>query len=198
MLDLIWSFMILIGVVYAGLQNQLPALTEGILDSTEAAMQLLFLMAGIVGMWNGFLSIADASGLTGRLARYMHPLIHFLFPHIPDGHPALSHISANFAANLLGLGWACTPTGIEAMHSLQKLNQERGFPASYANHEMCTFLIINISSLQLVPINMIAYRSRYGSTSPAAIVGPGLVATLCTTILAVCICKIMCMKREAL
>lgn len=114
------------------------------------------------------------------------------FPFSPDPgcHPALEYISTNIIANILGLGWAATPAGLKAMEALKELEDKRRkgevsgrylakpFPEGTANNEMCTFLIINISSLQLIPVNMIAYRSQYGSPNPVAVVGPALLATL--------------------
>ena len=132
------------------------------------------------------------------LTRKMTPLIHFLFPELPCGHPAVGSISANLIANVLGLGWAATPAGLKAMEDLKELEEERrsadpmyarSVPEGTASGEMCTFLIINISSLQLIPVNMIAYRSRYGSRVPMTIVGPALVITLATTLVAVVFCR---------
>lgn len=107
-------------------------------------------------------------------------------------------------ANVLGLGWAATPAGLKAMDELSKLEDDRRQgrlpgPArkkGIASNEMCTFLIINISSLQLIPVNVIAYRSQYGSVNPAAIVGPGIVATAVSTLVAVIFCKMMDGKRR--
>ena len=109
-------------------------------------------------------------------------------------------------ANVFGLGWAATPAGLKAMEALEELEEERRkgtevrpggrslrppVPKGTASNEMCTFLIINISSLQLIPVNIIAYRSQYGSVNPAAIVGPGIAATAVSTIVAVLFCKVM-------
>ncbi|MDR1770175.1 MAG: nucleoside recognition protein, partial [Hungatella sp.] len=120
-----------------------------------------------------------------------------------DGHPALEYISTNIIANILGLGWAATPAGLKAMEALKELEDKRRkgevsgrylakpFPEGTANNEMCTFLIINISSLQLIPVNMIAYRSQYGSPNPVAVVGPALLATLFSTLVGVAACKLL-------
>lgn len=93
-------------------------------------------------------------------------------------------------ANILGLGWACTPAGLKAMEELANLEKERGNQGSIASNEMCTFLILNISSLQLIPVNMIAYRSQYGSVNPAGIIAPAIVATAISTLTAIVYCKI--------
>ena len=109
----------------------------------------------------------------------------------------MEFISANMIANFLGLGWAATPFGLKAMEELGKLEEERRQgkalgtvrESGMASNEMCTFLILNISSLQLIPVNIIAYRSQYGSVNPTAIVGPAIVATLVSTAVAVVFCK---------
>lgn len=191
MINKIWSFLILIGIVVATISGNLEIMSEGILSSAKDAMDLLFMMAGIVGMWSGFLAIAEGSGLTERLSHKMKPLLNIFFPDIPKDHIANDYIAANFIANILGLGWACTPTGLEAMKALKKLDVERGGKGDTASNEMCTFLILNISSLQIIPMNMIAYRSQYGSAAPMAVVIPGLICTTLTTLIAVGLCIVM-------
>jgi spore maturation protein A len=139
---------------------------------------------------------AGDRGLVDQLARRMGPVLTFLFPRLdPDGE-ARKQISVNMIANILGLGWAATPAGLKAMEELKKVEEERGMGGAArqegtASNEMCTFLIINISSLQLIPMNMIAYRSQYGSVNPTAIVGPALAATFISTVVAVIFCRIM-------
>lgn len=211
MLNYIWSFLIIAGIIVAAFTGNIESINEGIINSTKDAMDLLVLMAGVVGMWSGFLSIAEGSGLTKYLSEKMRPLLHFLFPNIPPEHIANDYIAANFIANILGLGWACTPTGLQAMKALNQLETERLeaeknrkignnlFTGTISDHttytasdEMCTFLILNISSLQLIPMNMIAYRSQYGSPAPMAVIAPGLITTALTTLIAVVICRIMC------
>ena len=106
---------------------------------------------------------------------------------MPKNHKARQYIATNFVANFLGLGWAATPAGLLAMKELQNLNKETG----RASHAMCMFLTVNMSSLQLVTVNIIAYRSQYGSQNPAEIVGVGILATLVTTLVGVSLAKIM-------
>ena len=117
----------------------------------------------------------------------------------------MEFISANMIANFLGLGWAATPFGLKAMEELGNLEDDRRQGRALgivrkkgiASNEMCTFLILNISSLQLIPVNIIAYRSQYGSVNPTAIVGPGIVATAVSTIVAVIFCKFMNYKKSS-
>lgn len=191
MLNILWGIMILVGIAYAAFTGNLGAMTETLLDSAGEAVTLAISMLGIIGMWSGFLEIADGSGLIESMARGMRRPLRFLFPDVPEGHPAEKHIAVNMIANIMGLGWAATPAGLQAMKELSNLQEEQGAGKSRAGNMMCTFLVINISSLQLIPVNMIAYRNQYGSAHSASIILPGFIATLATTIVGIIFCKIM-------
>lgn len=214
MLNYIWIFMIIFGIIYGSLTGQMAEISGGVIDSSKEAIQLCITMLGVVALWTGLMEIAKESGLVAGLTRGMRPFLRFLFPRIPKEHPALSYISLNFIANILGLGWAATPAGLKAMEALRDLEEERGSPEyaqvqkeksrvragkevlkkearkRSASNEMCIFLILNISSLQLIPVNMIAYRSQYGSVNPAVIIAPAIIATFMSTLAAVIYCKI--------
>ena len=216
--------MILIGVVYGAIAGKMAEVTNAALDSAGDAVSLCITMIGVMALWVGLMEIAQKSGLIAKLTRGIQPFIRFLFPRIPEGHPAREYIATNLIANVLGLGWACTPAGLKAMEELAKLEAERGTPeyvpagkgifedgrkmrnkagkngselpvdtsgksGRVASNEMCTFLILNISSLQLIPVNMIAYRQQYGSVNPAGIIAPAIVATFISTLVAVVYCK---------
>lgn len=192
MLNLLWGAMLLIGIVYGAATGRMNEVTDAALSSAKEAVSLCITMAGIVAMWVGIMEIAKSSGLVERLTRKMRPLLGFLFPDVPREHRAMEFISANMIANFLGLGWAATPFGLKAMEELAKLEKQRkSVSPGTASNAMCTFLILNISSLQLIPVNIIAYRSQYGSVNPTAIVGPGIVATAVSTVVAVIFCKVM-------
>ena len=204
MLNYLWGGMLLVGIIYGGITGNMNEVTEAALSSAEEAVSLCITMAGIVAMWVGLMEIARASGLVDRLTNAMRPLLHFLFPRIPEAHRSLEYISANMIANFLGLGWASTPFGLKAMEELKKLEDDRRAGKGpgkvrgkgIAGNEMCNFLIINISSIQLIPMNMIAYRSQYGSINPTAIVGPAIAATAVSTGVAVVFCKVMDRKGK--
>ena len=166
-------------------------ITESFISSSTEAVNLCIFMLGVIGVWNGMMEIAVKSGLMKKIAKTMYPFIHWLFPDIPPRHKANEYIAANMAANILGLGWAATPAGLKAMRELQKLEEGGG----RASDMMCAFLVLNISSLQLVPINMIAYRSQYGSVNPAAVVLPAICATMISTIAGIVFIKIMEITR---
>lgn len=182
MLNFIWAGMIIIGVLFAILRGDVAAITEAALDSSKEAVTLCITMIGVMSFWSGIMEIATKAGVIEMLSKVLRPFIKFMFPRIPENHRANTHITTNVIANILGLGWAATPAGLQAMEALGELQEERRQDRSIANNEMCTFLILNISSLQLIPMNMIAYRSQYGSIDPARIVGPGLVATMISTL----------------
>ena len=205
--------MILIGVVYGAITGRMADVTNAALDSAGDAVSLCITMIGVMALWVGLMEIAQKSGLIAKMTRGIQPFIRFLFPGIPEGHLAREYIAANLIANVLGLGWACTPAGLKAMEELAKLEGERGNPAyvasggsgievaggktgRIASNEMCTFLILNISSLQLIPVNMIAYRSQYGSVNPAGIIAPAIVATAVSTGVAVVYCKVKDRRRK--
>lgn len=200
MLNTIWALMILIGVAVGILTGNMEAVGNGALESAGNAVTLCITMMGILSMWTGLMQVARASGLLEKMAGWLSPVIGFLFPRIKKDSKAAEYIATNMVANVLGLGWAATPAGIKAMEELAALEEERGTTGyqgalqesvpRVASDEMCTLLVINMSSLQLIPINMIAYRSQYGSVSPAAIVAPVIVATVISTIAAVVFCKI--------
>ena len=192
MLNFLWGAMLLIGIVYGAATGRMNEVTDAALSSAKEAVSLCITMAGIVAMWVGIMEIAKSSGLVERLTRKMRPLLGFLFPDVPGEHRAMEFISANMIANFLGLGWAATPFGLKAMEELAKLEKQRkSVSPGTASNAMCTFLILNISSLQLIPVNIIAYRSQYGSVNPTAIEGPGIVATAVSTVVAVIFCKVM-------
>ena len=189
MLNFLWAGMIIIGIGYAALQGDIVGVTNAALDSSKEAVTLCLTMLGIMSFWMGLMEIATKAGIIEGLARLMRPAIRFMFPQIPKNHKANVHITTNVIANVLGLGWAATPAGLQAMESLGELQDERGCNRDVASNEMCTFLILNISSLQLIPMNMIAYRSQYGSANPTRIVGAGLIATMISTLVGCLYCK---------
>ncbi len=204
MLNYLWAGMILVGIIFGAFNGKMPDITNAALDSSKEAVTLCITMIGVMSFWTGIMEIASEAGVITMAAKKMRPLIRFLFPNIPQGHKANEHITTNFIANFLGLGWAATPAGLKAMEELEKLEEERRRKRApgqmrskgIASNEMCSFLILNISSLQLVSVNVIAYRSQYGSVNPAAIVGAGIIATAVSTGAAVIFCKIMDRKRN--
>ena len=191
MLNNLWAGMIFIGIIFGIIHGKMQEVTNGILSGAQDAVSLCISLAGILAFWSGIMEIAKESGFLQKLSKSLTPFLDFLFPDVPRNHPAREQMSANIAANILGLGWAATPSGLEAMKQLKQLNGN----SEIASRSMCAFLVLNISSLQLIPVNMIAYRSQYGAVNPTAIVGPAIVATFISTVVGILFIKGM-MKVE--
>lgn len=198
-MNYLWGIMMLIGVVYGALTGNLEAVTEQALSSAKEAVSLCITMAGVMAFWVGMMQIADSAGIIRQAAKALDPVISFLFPALSKNHPARKPIATNMVANVLGLGWAATPAGLEAMKALDAERYEEQVYADrdtgkhtdhIATDTMCDFLILNISSLQLIPVNIIAYRSQYGSVNPSYIVGPAIIATTLSTLAAVVFIKL--------
>lgn len=201
MLNYLWAAMIGLAVIWAAFTGNMEAVTNGALQSAGEAVTLCVTMLGIMSLWTGMMEVASRGGLIEKLTRLIRPFLRWMFPEIPRGHRAEESISANIIANVLGLGWAATPAGLKAMEQLQELNRENcireGHSADTASRAMCTFLILNISSLQLIPVNIITYRSQYGSVNPAAVTGPAILATLISTLAGIVFARAMGRKKRA-
>ncbi len=177
MLNYLWGIMIVLGITVGMLRGEIDEVSKATINSSKEAVSLCITMLGIMAMWTGIMQVAKKCGLVAAFTKALRPLLRFLYPSIPRGHIANEYIASNMIANILGLGWAATPMGLMAMKELKKLNKD----SDVASCDMCTMLIINISSLQLIPVNVIAYRSQYGSVNPAEILGAGLAATIFST-----------------
>lgn len=183
MLNYLWGFLILIGVAVGVVAGDATEVNTALLDGAKEAVSLCVTMLGIMAFWTGLMEIAKDSGLISFLTRKLQFLFRILFPDLPKDHVANQYIASNMIANILGLGWAATPMGIKAMKELAAFDKEKngGVSTGIASADMCTFLILNISSLQLIPVNIIAYRSQYGSVNPTSIIAPAIVATCFST-----------------
>ena len=166
MLNGIWGFFLIGGILTGAFLGRMDMVTGAILNGGRSAVELALAMAGVISVWSGVLKIAERGGMIDRLAARLTPLMDFLFPSVPRLHPARKYIATNFVANFLGLGWAATPAGLMAMKEAA----------------MCMFLTVNMTSLQLVTMNILAFRMEYGSQSPAEIIGVGIAATMLTTL----------------
>ena len=193
-MNYLWGGMILIGIIYGTVTGHLEEVSEAAIQSSKEAVSLCVVMAGVTALWVGMMRIAEKSGLLEAMEQRMQPVLKF--PEIPGNHPSRKSIATNLLANILGLGWAATPAGLKAMEELADLEEERrrkkqrAVPIGAASNEMCDFLILNISSLQLIPVSIIAFRTEYGSVAPTAIVGPAILATAVSTGIAIFYIKI--------
>ncbi|MHB1418573.1 MAG: nucleoside recognition domain-containing protein [Bacillota bacterium] len=181
MVNLVWLFLLLSGIVVAGINGRIEVVTAAALSSAKTAVTIAFELIGLMALWLGLLKIAEEAGLVRLLARIVKPVTTNLFPSIPRDHPAMGAIIMNLSANILGLGNASTPFGLKAMQELQSLNKN----PEEASEAMCTFLALNTSCITLIPATIIGIRSAAGSHNPTEIVGPTIFATTLSMVVAV-------------
>jgi spore maturation protein SpmA len=178
MLNYIWLGLVLLAVVLGGLNHRLPQISDAAFDAARTAVMTIALpLIGLTALWLGVMRLAERAGMIQALARALRPALRWLFPDVPPHHPAMGSMLMNIAANMIGLTNAATPLGLRAMNDLEKLNRHPGT----ATNAMCTFLAINTSSVQLLPMTAIGILAAAGSRQPTAIVGTALLATLCST-----------------
>ena len=154
------------------------ALVDSLFSMAKVSVELMVLLFGTLTLWLGFLAIAERAGLIDLLAKVLAPLFKRLMPEVPPGHPALGLITLNFAANGLGLDNAATPIGLRAMKALQSLNPK---PDTASNAQIL-FLVLNSSSLTLLPVSIFMYRLQQGAEDPALVFLPILLATSASTL----------------
>ncbi|MFH0822463.1 MAG: nucleoside recognition domain-containing protein [Pseudomonadota bacterium] len=192
MLNIVWLTLVVGSVVVAVLTGHTKELVSSITQSSNQAFQLALGFTGVMAFWLGLVRIAEASGLVERFTTLLYPIMRVLFPKIPEGHPAIATMAMNMAANMFGLTNAATPLGLKAMTDLDKLNPDKGT----ASDEMCMFLAINTSSLQLIPAGAIALLAAGGSSNPTAIVLPALLATGVSTIVGITAARFLSRSRR--
>ncbi len=166
--------------------SPMEILSKAMIQSATGAVELAIGLVGVMALFLGLMKVAEAGGLLTILARLIRPVMVRLFPDVPADHPAMGAMILNLAANMLGLGNAATPFGIRAMQELDTLNPQRGT----ATNAMALFLAINTSSITLLPTGVIALRASAGSSDPAAILPTTLLATVCSTTVAVVAAKL--------
>lgn len=182
MVNFIWLALIVLGVIVAATSGKIEIVTLAALEGANDAVKTSLNLIAVITFWLGIMKLAEAAGLVQCLARLTRPLLRFLFPEIPQNHPALGAIVMNLCANILGLGNAATPMGLIAMQEMQKLNRGNLKTATSA---MCTFLALNTSCITLIPTIIIGIRLMHNSADPTAIVGPTIFATACGMIVAI-------------
>ncbi|HSX87818.1 MAG TPA: nucleoside recognition domain-containing protein [Pseudomonas sp.] len=185
MLNGLWLSFFVVAAV-AGLSRWLlgddpavfSAMVESLFAMAKLSVEVMVVLFGTLTLWLGFLRIAERAGLVDLLGRALGPLFARLMPEVPRGHPALGFITLNFAANGLGLDNAATPIGLKAMRALQELNPS----ATIASNAQILFLVLNTSSLTLLPVSIFMYRVQQGAEDPTLVFLPILLATSASTL----------------
>jgi len=180
-MNTVWLLVVCISVVFAAINGRFDGFTKAMFEAGKAAVEVCLYLVGILSLWLGLTKILEDSGLIYKLSNFFGAAISLLFRNIPKGHPATTSITLNLLANMFGLGNAATPLGIKAMEELQTLNDE----PDTITFEMMLFIVINTSSIQLIPFTVIGLLASYGSHNPNIIVVPTLIATIISSATAV-------------
>ncbi len=176
-MNIIWGNLILISLLIGILNGKAAELTTTILESSELAITTCIKIFGTIAVWSGIMKIAEKSGVMAKLQVLSYPIIKLLFPELKKNSPAIKSIALNITANIIGLGNIATPLGIQAMKELQKENPNK----EKLSKSMRTLLILNMSSIQLIPTTIIGLRTSYNSQNPTEVVLPILIASLTAT-----------------
>jgi spore maturation protein A len=182
-MNAIWMVLICISVAFAVLGGRIDEFTKALFEAGKAAAEVCIYLVGIVSLWLGLTKILDDCGIIYKMSNFFRPVISLLFRNLPAGHPAVTNITLNLLANILGIGNAATPLGIKAMEDLQTLNPE----PDTVTFEMMLFIVINTSSVQLIPFTVIGLLASYGSKNPNQILLPTFFATVISSAAAVVI-----------
>jgi len=192
MVNYIWVFMFIVGIVFGFINGTMEQVTKAIFTGAGEAVTLCIGLISVLVFWLGMMRIAEESGLLVRLSKLFRPIVKRLFPEVPTSHPAMGYILSNMISNMFGLGNAATPLGIKAMEELKKLNGGK----NSASRSMVTFLALNTASITIIPTTVIAIRMNYHSASPTEIVVPTLIATILSALGAVLIDRYFYYRRN--
>lgn len=178
MINKIWGFFIIVGIVFTLFFGSVSSLNDTILTSATSGVNMVLDLLPIIVLWCGIMKIAEASGLLEKLGNLVKPLLSKLFPSLKKDSKALGYVASNIAANAMGLGSAATPFGLKAMEEMQKENPNK----DEASDAMITFLVLNTSGVTIVPTTVIALRMMHGSANPEEIIITAILATTCASI----------------
>jgi spore maturation protein A len=187
MLNYIWFGLMAVALLVAAFNGTADAVTTGAVEAASTAVQIAIGLVGIMTLWLGMMRVAEAAGLVSLVGLALRPLLRWLFPEVPAGHPAAGAIVVALAANMLGLNNAATPLGIKAMEALQTLNPDR----DTATNSMVTLMAVTTAGVQLIPASMIGVLAAAGSTSPTVIIAPTILATFAGTVAAVIAARLL-------
>lgn len=178
MVNKIWSFLIIVGILTCLITNHADIVNNQILNSTKTSLEMIMQIFPVMALWLGIMNIASKSGLLNKFSNLISPLLKKIFPEIPKNHESLSYITSNIIASMFGLGNAATPFGLKAMKSLQQLNNKK----DTASRSMITFLVLNTSGFTLIPTTVISLRMLHKSINPTSIIFLCFTASLISTI----------------
>lgn len=185
MINYIWGVFIILGITYS-IINKDPNLTNNLLTSGKNSIDMILTILPLMCLWLGITKIAEASSLLTLVSKKLSKVVRIIFPEIPKDHPAIGYISSNIVMNMLGLGNAATPFGIKAMEKLKELNKNK----DVASRSMITFLVINTSSVTIIPTTVISLRLLHGSIDASEIIPATILTTFISTFIALILDRI--------
>ena len=192
LVNYIWGFFIIFGIIYSIFTGNISVINKEIVSSTTSSVDTIFNLLPIMCLWLGLANIAKNSGLLTIITKKLEPLLSLIFKDIPKNHESFGLISSNIVMNMLGLGNAATPFGLKAMESMQKLNHKK----DTATRSMITFLVINTSSISIMPTTVISFRLLNGSNNPTSIVLASIITTFLSTFIALIIDRLFYLKER--
>nr|WP_300093345.1 nucleoside recognition domain-containing protein [Sedimentibacter sp.] len=181
----LWVGMIFMGILFSFANGRPHVLTDVLLFDLQKAVDLIISLVPVMAFWTGMMRIVEKSGVLNKLSNFLRPAVRFLFKEVQNDTNAVNAIVMTIAANMLGIGNSATAFGIKAMQEMQRSNKDK----KTANNAMCMFLIINVSSIQLIPLSIIKLRADSGAMVPGDILLPTIAATTFSTIVAVMLAK---------
>ncbi len=185
MINYIWGIFIVLGVIISIIKKD-SNLTNNLITSGTKGIDMIINLVPLMCLWLGTMKIADSSGLLNIISNKLSKVIRVVFPEIPKGDPAIAYISSNIVMNMLGLGNAATPFGIKAMTRLKELNNN----SDIASRSMITFLVINTSSVTIIPTTVISLRIASGSNNPTEIMTACIITTFLSSFIGLLIDRI--------
>lgn len=191
MINKIWAFFIIIGIIFCFFTNKVDVINEQILNSTTTSLEMALKILPVMALWLGIMNIAKEAGLLNKFSKLIYPILKKIFPDIPKNHESFSYMASNMIANIFGLGNAATPLGLKAMASLQELNK-----SEKASRSMITFLVLNTSGLTIIPTTVISLRMMHHSKNPTDIVLACILSTLISTICGLIIDNIIARRNK--
>ncbi|WP_040214104.1 nucleoside recognition domain-containing protein [Clostridium polynesiense] len=187
MINYIWFFMVFIGICAGMISGRGEEISKAVIASAGGTVELIIGLTGLMCLWCGVMKIAEKSGLTGKIALVLKPILKLLYKDASRRESALGAIVMNLTANMMGLSNAATPFGIKAMEELQRLNVNK----ERASNDMVLFLVMNAACLQLVPSTVISIRAASGSQSPGIILIPAIISTFCAALVGIICAKVL-------
>lgn len=181
----LWFFLIVIGLLFSFINGKPEVISNVLFYDIQKSVDIILSLLSVMAFWTGLMRIVEKSGILNKISHLLMPLIQFLFNDIRNDKRAVNAVIMTIAANMFGLGNSATALGIKAMEEIQKTNKDK----TRATNSMCMLLIMNVSSIQILPLNVIKLRAETGAQNPTDVIFPTLIATSVSTIVAITFAK---------